>query len=276
MYQSLSDYKLKIFSVSDLWVSSHEKLSDFYASSWQRGESPLPLLVVRLALCAAALAILVWAVTEAPNPYWLIFLTNWGLLLITAMTISGTIVSLCAVCKKIPEEGLPPWYVSMYWLLFNISVPIAVTITLLYWILLFDSSNYETRDSAFWLDMITHGFNSALVLAELLASRTPLRFAHVYQPLGLGLWYAAFTGIYYASGGTDGNGNPFIYGILSWANPGQTTALVAASTAGVLVVYTALWGLTLCRDKVTGSLIRTTSHDLPYTPPDTDMLSRIV
>lgn len=97
-------YFRKSLSLSDLWVSSHEKLSDFYASSWQRGDSPLPLLVVRLALCAAALAILVWAVAEAPNPYWLLFLTNWGLLLITAMTISGTIVSLFAVCKKMPGE----------------------------------------------------------------------------------------------------------------------------------------------------------------------------
>lgn len=61
----------------------------------------------------------------------------------------------------------------------------------------------EMGDRAFWLDVSTHGFASCLAMAELLMSRTPVRFLHVYQPLGMGLWYAAFSGIYYAAGGTD-------------------------------------------------------------------------
>lgn len=89
----------KTVALSDLWVSGNDKLSDFYASSWQRGESPIPLLVIRLILATLATGVLIWSVTEAPNPYWLMYLTNWGLLLVTMMMLSGVLVSLMAVCK---------------------------------------------------------------------------------------------------------------------------------------------------------------------------------
>ncbi|XP_047985596.1 protein rolling stone-like isoform X2 [Leguminivora glycinivorella] len=261
-------YFRKTVSLSDLWVSSHERLSDFYASSWQRGDSPMPLLVVRMVVAILALAILAWSVYEAPSPYWLIYLTNWGLVLVSAMAVSGVIVSLNAAKKALPEEGVPPWHVSMYWVFYNIAGTIAIVITLLYWILLFDSSSVEVEDRMFWLETVTHGFNTVLVLVELFASRTPLRFAHIYQPLGVGLWYAVFSVIYYFAGGTDGEGNPFIYAILDWSRPGPTTALVVGAIVGLILVYSILWGFTVARDKLTGSLIRTTSHTLPFTPPD--------
>ena len=55
----------------------------------------------------------------------------------------------------------------------------------------------------FWLDVATHGITSCVCMAELLLSRTPVRFLHIYQPLSLGLWYAGFSAIFYAAGGTD-------------------------------------------------------------------------
>lgn len=90
----------KSVSLSALWVSSNERLSDFYASSWQRGESPIPMLVFRILLAGVALAILVWSLVEAPNPYWLIYLTNWGLLLVVGMLLCGMIVSFEAIYNK--------------------------------------------------------------------------------------------------------------------------------------------------------------------------------
>ncbi|XP_063358008.1 protein rolling stone-like [Cydia amplana] len=261
-------YFRKNICLSDFWVSSHERLSDFYASSWQRGDSPVPLLMIRMMVAIVALAILAWSVYEAPVPHWLIYLTNWGLVLVSAMAVSGLLVSFSAVRKALPDEGVPPWYVSMYWLFYNISGSVAIVITLLYWILLFDSSIAEVKDRLFWLETVTHGFNTILVLTELFTSRTPLRFAHIYQPLGVGVWYALFSVIYYVAGGTDGLGNPYIYEILDWSRPGPTTVLVVGAAVGIIIVYSALWGLTMARDKLTGALIRTTSHTLPFTPPD--------
>ena len=90
----------KSVSLSALWVSTNEKLSDFYASSWQRGDSPIPMLVFRMLLTGLALAILVWSLVEAPNPYWLIYLTNWGLLLVVGMLICGITVSFEVLYNK--------------------------------------------------------------------------------------------------------------------------------------------------------------------------------
>ncbi|XP_023935822.2 protein rolling stone [Bicyclus anynana] len=256
----------KSFSLSDLWVSSHERLSDFYLTSWQRGDSPVPMLVIRLLLATIMAGIFVWSITTSPTPYWLIYLTNWGLLMVTLLTLSGTVVSLLAVCKQLPDGSALPWYVSIYWLFYNIAITMAIIITALYWILLYNPEQREQE--GFWLDLATHGFNSCVAFVEIAMARTPIRLLHIYQPLGVGLWYAAFSGIYYAAGGTDGNGNPFIYEILNWAEPGDASIIVAITAASLIVLYAVLWGVSLCRDRISTSLIRTTSLELPFAPPD--------
>lgn len=259
----------KSVSLSALWVSSNERLSDFYASSWQRGESPIPMLVLRMVLATVALAILIWSLVEAPTPYWLIYLTNWGLLLLTSLFICGLVMSFMALFNRSYDTKELPWYASLYWAVFNISITISIMITALYWLLLYSTEVRDEMDErAFWLDVSTHGITSCLAVAELLLSRTPVRFLHVYQPLSMGLWYAVFSGIYHVTGGTDVNGNPFIYEILDWSQSKRSSIIVAASMVGLIIVYAFIWGIALCRDKVSTYLVRTTSHDLPAAPPD--------
>ncbi|CAK1602287.1 unnamed protein product [Parnassius mnemosyne] len=259
----------KSFSLSNLWVSSHDKLSDFYLSSWQRGESPVPMLAVRLILAAVATGILIWSLASALNPYWLVYLTNWGLLLVTMLTLSGLLVSCITICTTVSDGAELPWFISMYWFIYNIAISIAIMITALYWILLFDPEQREEEAPAdFWLDVATHGVNSCIAVVELLASRTPVRLLHMYQPLGVGLWYAAFSGVYYAAGGTDSLGNPFIYEVLDWRQGTRAGAVVAASAACLIILYLVIWGTAFCRDKLSLSIIRTTSHTLPMTPQD--------
>ncbi|CAH2102240.1 unnamed protein product [Euphydryas editha] len=257
------------FSISDLWVSSNERTSDFYLMSWQRGDSAIPMFVVRLLLSSVSVGILIWSLVVGASPYWMIYLTNWGLLLITLLTLSGLLTSCFALCKKIPDGSDLPWYVSIYWLTYNITISIAIMITGLYWILLFSPAlAAEQTAGAFWLDVTTHGFNSCLAFVELVLSRTPLRFLHIYQPLGVGVWYAAFSAIYYVAGGTDGMNNPFIYEVLDWRQADRAGVIVAISGASLFILYTVLCLLCLARDKLSVKLIRTTSLNLPLTPPD--------
>ncbi|OWR43539.1 hypothetical protein KGM_215657 [Danaus plexippus plexippus] len=259
----------KSISISDFWVGNHERLSDFYLTSWQPGDSVVPMLIVRVLLACVATGIFVWSLTSGVSSYWLIYLTNWGLLLVTSMTLSGLLISILGVCHKLKDGSDLPWYISMYWFLYNICIAIAIMITGLYWILLYNPDDQSVESpEVFWLDVATHGLNSCVVFAEVILSRTPLMLLHIYQPLGLGLWYAAFTGIYYAAGGTDSFGNPFIYAVLDWRQPLRAGIIVAASAASLIIVYTSLWVLTLCRDKISTALVRTTSLNLPFTPPD--------
>ncbi|CAH2050725.1 unnamed protein product, partial [Iphiclides podalirius] len=263
----------KSISLTDLWISTHDKLSDFHLSSWQRGESPVPMLAVRLVLAAVATGILIWSMTNV-SPYWLIYLTNWGLLLVTLATLSGLVVSVLTICTTVSDGAELPWFVSMYWFMYNIATSIAVMITALYWILLYDPEQTQYEDpSGFWLDVATHALNSCIMVIELVASRTPVRLLHFYQPLGIGLWYAAFSGVYYAAGGTDSNNNPFIYEVLDWRQGGRAGVMVGASAAGLIIVYILVWGVSLCREKLSLAIVRTTSHNLPLVPADS--LTRI-
>lgn len=259
-------YKKNV-ALSALWVSKNDRLSDFYASSWQRGESPVPLLVMRLMIFLFALGILTWSGYEGNSPHWLIYLTNWGLLLVSATMLSSLAVSLRFVLKKPYETTELPWYVSLYWAMFNISVTLSILITCLFWILLYTPGMHEELGlKALWLDIMTHGLTSCLMLIELLISRTPVRLAHIYQPLSIAIWYAAFSIIYYATGGTDILGNAYIYEVLDWARSQRAGIIVAIACAALIILYLIIWTIAYCRDKLSTNFVRTRSHDLPIVP----------
>ncbi|CAB3241033.1 unnamed protein product [Arctia plantaginis] len=263
----------KTVSFSALWVSTNDRLSDFYASSWQREESVVPMLVVRLLLTISSLGILTWSLVEDANPYWLIYLTNWGILLVSATTMSGVVVSFAFLVKKPLETTNLAWYVSFYWVAFNIALAISIMITILYWILLHDPAipeKYGLR--GYWLNISKHGLMSCIIVTELLFSRTPVRLAHLYQPLGVGLLYALFSVIYFAAGGTDNEGHEFIYAVLNWREPRNAGIIVICSVSALVVLYVMLWMVAFLRDKLSTALMRTKTNDLPLTTCDITVL----
>lgn len=76
----------------------HNKPSDFYISVWQRTGSPFPLLVFRTVLFLTSLAIVITSISfyiSSPISigYWFIYLTHWGLTLMTLSTGFGAAIS---------------------------------------------------------------------------------------------------------------------------------------------------------------------------------------
>ncbi|XP_047985609.1 protein rolling stone-like [Leguminivora glycinivorella] len=207
------------------------------------------MLLVRAFESTLAFGILLWSLFEAAIPQWLVYLTTWGIIMVFAMAASGLYVSLCAAKKMIPEVGKPPWYVMLYWVLFNISVSLAIVVTLLYWRLLSENaSKYGIHERYFWLETSLHGFNAVLVLIELFASRTPVRLAHIYQPLLLGVVYTIFSKIYQKAGGTGAHGEPYIYKFLDWSEPQVTLQTTIGVALMIIVLYVFLWALAFVRD----------------------------
>lgn len=51
----------------------------------------------------------------------------------------------------------------------------------------------------------------------------PIHFLHFIYPIVGGLCYLVFSLIYFYSGGTDALGRDYIYSILNWNNPVQTS-----------------------------------------------------
>ncbi|KPI95041.1 Protein rolling stone [Papilio xuthus] len=131
-------------------------------------------------------------------------------------------------------KGAFPWYVKVYWVLYNITIPVAFLITVFYWSILntaIKKVNYAPNPT---LDVMLHGVNSLVMLAELFLSAHPSRLLHVMQPLYFGVVYLIFTIVYYDAGGLDPWGHVFIYPVIDWSKPEQT--LVVASLTGLFLV----------------------------------------
>ena len=50
-----------------------------------------------------------------------------------------------------------------------------------------------------------------------------------------------FSAIYYLAGGTDQDGNPYIYSVLDWRDPGAAILTIFESIVGFAVVYPILY-----------------------------------
>ncbi|XP_013177201.1 PREDICTED: protein rolling stone-like isoform X3 [Papilio xuthus] len=165
---------------------------------------------------------------------YMLYMTHWGLLLILVESFFGVIVAL-KEDRYLPDtKGAFPWYVKVYWVLYNITIPVAFLITVFYWSILntaIKKVNYAPNPT---LDVMLHGVNSLVMLAELFLSAHPSRLLHVMQPLYFGVVYLIFTIVYYDAGGLDPWGHVFIYPVIDWSKPEQT--LVVASLTGLFLV----------------------------------------
>ncbi|CAK1540213.1 unnamed protein product [Leptosia nina] len=237
------------------WGLANEKVGNFYLSSWQHGDSPMPMLVVRAIMAFIASLPFVGSIVADPTHHWLTYLTHWGITLVFCMTISALSVSVVATRRKLPDDcdGNLPWYVSLYWLMYNVALTAAMSITFLYWNFLYVPKN-DGNVNMFLLDLATHCFNACIVFTEFIACRTPLRLHHIYQPMTAAFCYASFTGIYYAAGGVDRFGEPFIYKTLDWRHPAETLPKVAGSLTVPCIFFMLMCGLTRLRDKISITL----------------------
>lgn len=93
-----SQFRLSMFNLE------HENPSDFYLSCWQKSRTSLPFLCLRLLLFLMCVGILIASLVMLGRAFnnlglWFIYLTDWGVLLITITTGLATMVSYQAYFK---------------------------------------------------------------------------------------------------------------------------------------------------------------------------------
>ena len=208
--------------------------------------------------------------------YFYIYLTDWGLTLLTLYfiwsSISVTVRYLqqdCSACSECPrDEGAVDmqleltsrpigccgvthnslqWYEIVEWVLFTLGAELAVAITLLYWPL------FRHQENLFrYSNIVMHLVNGLAALLDMWVSRIPIRIYHVIYLMLLSFTYTAFSGIYFAAGGGNGHNETYIYPQLDYGgSPGPASALAV----GAALVYTPLIHLFfycnyLCREGV--------------------------
>ncbi|KAJ2948094.1 hypothetical protein O0L34_g9891 [Tuta absoluta] len=222
------------------FLLEHHSYSDFYLSCWQTSRCPLPLLCFRAVIFLGCLAILLasFILTAKSESvaigYWFIFMTHWGLVVNTAASGFGVLVSLRAYIEK-PAESYQslPWFAKAFWASYNIAMVIAFLVSIYYFAVLVPMYTEDLQLAVNKvLDLFIHAINSVLMFFLLLSSRLPARLLHFVYPLGFGIIYLLFSVIYYFAGGTDPFGNKYIYPTLDWGK---------AAKSGVMLVPTALF-----------------------------------
>jgi len=177
---------------------------------------------------------------------WMIYLTNQGLLLlIIHFTWDFVLAAMLYIDQhhKVPSNGKMSFVEKSGWFLANSASSIAIMISLFFWIFLFQ---YEEKNS--YGDTFVHGVNSISVLSDLLVSGRPMVWQHCFHPILAGCAYLAFSVVYWALGGVDPYGHPWIYPMVDWGEKPITGAVTAIGfAAGLLVTHILLCLLTRLR-----------------------------
>lgn len=196
------------------------------------------------------------------GPKFFIFLTNWsflawnGYLIISAISVSFK-MSMIYCCKKAYNERLlhapkpyididipvgccgresdaTSWYHKVQWLFVYLGAESAVLVSILYWALLYSGGSVDGVNAN------THLVNAIFALIDVFFSGIPVRILHFAYPAIIGGGYAVFSGIYFAAGGTNVQGDSFIYPVLDYEeNPGSAIGWVLA----VLLIFIPLINL---------------------------------
>lgn len=233
-----------------------DESSELFARSWRGTVSPL---FWRLPILLWALVVISWSGASfwGPPEMFFLYMTHWGLTLILVESLFGVVVTIMKHCGTLPDAtfGLP-WYVKTYWVLYNITIPVAFLITIFYWGVLKTSGRMVNYAPNPVLDVMLHGVNSLVMLVELVASAHPSRLVHIMQPLYFALAYLLFSVGYYTAGGLDPWGNPFIYPVIDWSKPNQTMVVVTLTALFLALMHILTVGIASLRDLISRKYIR--------------------
>lgn len=218
-----------------------------------------------------------------------IFLTNWTYLILNLYFLKATTLSFCAFCNEYRDcrethpsandKQEPSVEVEMgsgddnpgagettteearesdalrlhhkiMWLLYIISANAGLLVTVGYWTVL-----YEDDEPIDVNNITKHALNSVFMLIDTFLSSVPVRLFHAVYALLYIVIYLAFTVAYWQLGGTNIQGEPYIYKLLDYNNiEASTGCLVAFFLLLVLpVLQLILFGLVKLRDCLRGT-----------------------
>ena len=96
------------------------------------------------------------------------------------------------VCFVVPRNHDDlTWYMKLDWILYNITLPVSVIVTAVFFSMLYPEISHPTHISLFNLHQ--HALNTVFSLLDFSVSSMPTRLVHVIYPLFYGLVYVVFT-----------------------------------------------------------------------------------
>ncbi|XP_053613791.1 protein rolling stone-like isoform X2 [Plodia interpunctella] len=208
-------------------IKDGDETSKLFSRCWKSKLSPL---CWRLPVLIWSVCMITWTMSSLPGnrAKFFIYMTHWGLIMVFLESLFGIIVTVRKPMETKADAtfGLP-WYVKTYWVLYNVTIPLAFLISTFYWGLLKTSGKMTYYNPHPVLDVMLHGTNSLVTLVELVMSAHPSRLIHIFQPLLFSLVYLIFNVTYYYAGGLDPFGHTYIYPVMDWSKPQEAMVVVA-------------------------------------------------
>ncbi|XP_078681808.1 protein rolling stone-like [Branchiostoma floridae x Branchiostoma belcheri] len=258
------------------FLLNHEDPRAFYRSPWLVNQRIF--LAYRVTLAVVLVAILVWDFLDGPYNKWHIYYTNWGFTLLTCHAVWAAIVCVIGYRNErstndsesdqssssddddvrappelshgyveVPEvksydvnkkKDPLKWYHKVEWVLFNIAIPLAFYLTTAYCGFL-SSGTFKV------ISVFEHIMNTVLATLDLFICGIPVRLLHIVHVFMFGWIYAGFTIVYWAAGGTNAEGQPYVYWFVDYSShPGRAACFIAGSAlVGTSAIYLFVYGL---------------------------------
>lgn len=149
-------------------------------------------------------------------------------------SIFGAVLVTLYYQKKIKFESARkqmPMVFKAYWLLATLSTVVSVSLSCVYWPLIYNGRDKGLNDS------LTHAGNALVFVIDIFINAHPPRFGHFIYPLGFGVLYAfVFSLPYTLLGGTDRDLQNFIYSVLDWTKKPSAALSFALATIIFLTI----------------------------------------
>lgn len=155
------------------------------------------------------------------------------------------------------------WYLQIQWILFVVTAESTLLISVVYW-MTFDGQVYSWA-----VNLHEHCFILLPGLIDLFFSGIPIRFYQFIYLMIFNSIYGIFTGIYFAAGGTNTEGEQYIYSTFNYKDRPvfSSFAIIAVATIIPFILHLIYWGLYLLRTLFLTLLIK------KRTPPVDTMAS---
>jgi len=135
-------------------------------------------------------------------------------------------------------------YLLLYSWFFSTAIySLALMVTVLFWSLL-----YEYKEAPSYSNLFVHLLQSVVVLIDQLVSRRQWRPLTAWASIPVPMVWLIFSLIYWAVGGTNNDGDNYIYPVLKWGEaPGQAVGVTFLALVALPLIHCALALLTKLR-----------------------------
>ena len=134
-------------------------------------------------------------ITEGYLNVFLIYVTNINLTITTIVALLIAILNTIYFCDGFKIKSGTPFWLKIYWVLWNQSTAFALAIDVFYWSILYNGEGINLAE------IVLHITNCLVLILDLFVVRNPPRFSLVIYACAIEIIYVFFTLVYTVNGG---------------------------------------------------------------------------